>query len=84
MTSREFESIFRMLYLPLGMYALRTVGTAEAAEDIAQEVFIKAWQALEGGAEIANIKAYTGAYAMSASAICAHKKRLSTSTMCLS
>lgn len=58
MTGREFESIFRMLYLPLGMYALRTVGTAEAAEDIAQEVFIKAWQALEGGVEIANIKAY--------------------------
>lgn len=58
MTIGEFEILFRKLYMPLGMYALRMVDDADSAEDIVQEVFMKAWLAIEGGAEISNFKAY--------------------------
>ncbi|MDE5941311.1 MAG: RNA polymerase sigma-70 factor [Muribaculaceae bacterium] len=58
MTAREFESMFKILYLPLGMYALRIVDDADSAEDIVQESFIKAWEVLETGATIDNFKSY--------------------------
>ncbi len=45
-TSREFETYFRRLYLPLGMYALRIVDNADDAEDIVEDTFMKAWQAI--------------------------------------
>lgn len=58
MTSHEFDSFFRKLYLPLGMYALRILDDAKSAEDIVEDTFIKVWQIIEEGKEIADFKAY--------------------------
>ncbi len=58
MTIHEFEIQFRRLYLPLGMYALRIVDNADDAEDLVEDAFIKAWEAIEKGAEIENFKAF--------------------------
>lgn len=58
MTAREFEAYFRQLYLPLGMYALRIVDNADDAEDIVEDTFIKAWQAISGGTKIENFNSY--------------------------
>lgn len=46
MTIKEFETYFRQLYLPLGMYALRIVDNADDAEDIVEDSFLKSWQAI--------------------------------------
>ncbi len=58
MTVKEFESHFRNLYLPLGMYALRIVDNADDAEDIVAETFLKAWQAISSENDIENFNAY--------------------------
>lgn len=58
MTSREFETYFRKLYLPLGMYALRFVDDADVAEDMEQEAFFKAWLYLEDGGRIDNFTSF--------------------------
>lgn len=58
MTTREFETYFRRLYLPLGMYAMRIVDDADDAEDLVEEAFMKAWQKIEGGAKVDNFKAF--------------------------
>lgn len=58
MTSREFDTYFRRLYLPLGMYALRIIGDADSAEDIVEECFLKAWQLIESGKELDNFDSY--------------------------
>lgn len=58
MTIKEFETYFRKLYLQLGMYALRIVGNADDAEDIIDESFLKAWQAISEGKDIDNFNAY--------------------------
>lgn len=58
MTIHEFEIQFRRLYLPLGMYALRIVDNADDAEDLVEDAFIKAWEAIEKGVEIENFKAF--------------------------
>lgn len=44
--------------MPVGMYALRIVDDAEVARDIAQDSFVKAWEVLESGGEIQNLKAW--------------------------
>lgn len=58
MTLREFEKQFKVLYMPLGMYALRVVNDVEDAEDVVQEAFTKAWRKIEAGIEVGNFKAY--------------------------
>lgn len=58
MTHREFETYFKQLYLPLGMYAMRIVGNADDAEDIVENAFIKAWQVVESGSAVANFKSF--------------------------
>lgn len=58
MTSKEFEVFFRRLYLPLGMYALRFVGDADAAEDLVQDAFMKTWMYIEDGGEIDNFSSF--------------------------
>ncbi len=58
MDKRRFESDFRKLYLPLGMYALRYVGDTDSAEDTVQNAFLKAWQAIGNGSDITDFKAF--------------------------
>lgn len=58
MTSGEFEIIFKKLYLPLGMYAMRILGDPEVAEDMTQEAFMKTWLYLERGGAIADIQSF--------------------------
>lgn len=58
MRLREFERHFNALYLPLGMYALRLVDDIDEAEDLVQDAFVKAWEMIDNGAEIANFKAW--------------------------
>lgn len=69
MTGREFETFFRRYYLPLGMYALRIVDDADTAEDLVENAFVKAWEAVDSGREIDNFKAYM--YLLSALGLCA-------------
>ena len=58
MTIREFEILFKKLYTPLGMYALRLVNDADVAEDLEQDAFLKAWVYVENGGEIANFSSF--------------------------
>lgn len=58
MTIREFEISFRNLYMPLGMYAMRIVGDADDAEDLVENTFMKAWQAIQDGKDFDNFKSY--------------------------
>lgn len=58
MDVRDFEYLFKCLYLPLGMYSLRIVGDTDASEDIVQNAFSKAWLQLRSGLEITDFKAY--------------------------
>lgn len=58
MTAREFEKIFKALYLPLGMYALKYVEDTDIAEDMVQEAFVKVWHHLSEGKDIGNLKSY--------------------------
>ena len=58
MELREFEHKFNILYLPLGMYALRMVEEVAVSQDLVQDAFVKAWELVSGGAEIDNFKAW--------------------------
>lgn len=58
MTIREFEIFFRKWYMPLGMYAMRIVGDADDAEDLVENTFVKAWQAIQDGRKLDNFRSY--------------------------
>lgn len=58
MTVREFEAIFRRLYLPLGMYALRIVGDTDDAEDIVEDAFMRVWRKIRDGEEVDNLRPF--------------------------
>lgn len=58
MTVREFEGYFRRLYLPLGMYAMRIVGNADDAEDVVEDTFVRVWQSVADGLEVADFSAF--------------------------
>ena len=58
MTAREFETYFRKLYMPLGMYALRIVGDADDAEDIVENAFLKVWQSVSSGASVEHFDSF--------------------------
>lgn len=49
MNVKEFERLYKRLYMPLCMYALRLVEEPTASEDIVQDSFIKAWRYCEAG-----------------------------------
>ena len=58
MTGKEFESHFKRMYLPLGMYALHIVDNADEAEDLVQDAFMKAWLYIERGSEVDNFSSF--------------------------
>lgn len=60
MTEREFQRQYEALTLPLGMYVLRMIKDIDAAQDVVQESFIRAWQSMHGSeaTEIVDFKAY--------------------------
>lgn len=58
MDARSFQAEYQKMLLPLGMYALRMVGSVTEAEDVVQGAFMKAWDKVAAGGEIANFKAY--------------------------
>ena len=58
MTAKEFDKEYRRLLLPLGMYALRIIGSVGDSEDVVQTVFLKTWERIRAGFEPANLRAY--------------------------
>lgn len=50
--------MFRALYLPLGMYAMRIAGDADTAEDIVQDAFMKILLQMDEGKEITDFRSY--------------------------
>ncbi len=58
MTAKEFDKEYRRLLLPLGMYALRIIGSVGDSEDVVQTVFLKTWDRIRAGFEPDNLKAY--------------------------
>lgn len=44
--------------MSLGMYALRIVGNPDDAEDLVENTFMKAWQAIQNGKNPDNFKSY--------------------------
>lgn len=58
MDIKEFETHFKRLYMPLGMYAMRLVDDADTAEDLEQEAFMKAWIYTENGGVIEHFPSF--------------------------
>lgn len=58
MTVAQFEACFKQLYLPLAMAALKMVDDLDEARDIVQEAFIKAWQQIDGGHDVRDMKPF--------------------------
>ncbi|MBD5386879.1 sigma-70 family RNA polymerase sigma factor [bacterium] len=58
MTAREFERIYRKLYMPLCMYALRITEDVAIANDTVQNSFAKVWDMIREGYEIDSLEKY--------------------------
>ena len=58
MTAREFERIYRKLYMPLCMYALRITEDVAVANDTVQNSFAQVWDMIREGYEIDAIEKY--------------------------
>lgn len=54
----EFERIFRDLYRPLCLFALRFTEKTEDAEDVVQQAFADVWDKCHNNVTIANFKSY--------------------------
>ncbi|MDE6339260.1 MAG: RNA polymerase sigma-70 factor, partial [Muribaculaceae bacterium] len=54
----DFDTEYKKLLVPLGMFALRIVLNVADAEDIVQSVFINTWQMISEGREPNNLKSY--------------------------
>lgn len=54
----EFERIFRDLYRPLCLFALRFTEKTEDAEDVVQQAFVDVWDKCCNNVTIANFKSY--------------------------
>lgn len=54
----NFDRLYRKLYLPLGMYALRITGDTDASQDLVNEAFAAVWEMVCDGRGPENIKAY--------------------------
>ena len=54
----EFERIFKELYKPLCLFALRFTEKTEDAEDVVQQAFADIWDKNSHNVVIANLKSY--------------------------
>ena len=54
----EFERIFKELYKPLCLFALRFTEKTEDAEDVVQQAFADVWDKNSHNVVIANFKSY--------------------------
>jgi RNA polymerase sigma-70 factor (family 1) len=54
----EFERVFKDLYRPLCLYALRFVSSTDDAEDIVQQAFADVWEKNIRNEAITDVKAY--------------------------
>jgi len=54
-SERAFEAIVERYRKPLGRYASRIVGDSRA-EDVVQDVFVRAWDALRRGPEVTDLR----------------------------
>ena len=52
MTAREFTRIYRQLYMPLCMYALRITENTALAHDTVQGSFMRVWDMIRSGHDI--------------------------------
>ncbi len=52
MTAREFQAIYRRMYMPLCMYALRMVEDVDTANDVVQTSFMLVWDLLQQGHDV--------------------------------
>ncbi len=58
MTSQEFHSIYKKLYMPLCMYSLRIAEDTDVANDVVQTTFMRVWEMLKDGHEVNSIERY--------------------------
>jgi len=54
----SFEALFRRYYAPLHAFARGYVGTAEAAEDVVHDVFLRIWARRDAWVVRASVKSY--------------------------